>query len=140
MRVQMIRKRDLYSGLADFRFALRRFLAASEAISRRGGVTPQQYQAMLAIAVRDDAMSVKDLAEQLLLTHHGAVQLIDRMAKAGLVQRRPSVTDRRSVNLALTDKGVALFDTLAAQHFEEMLKREPQLSESLRRLRQVPRA
>ncbi len=39
--------REHYEGLAGFRLALRRFLAASEAISRRGGITQQQYQAML---------------------------------------------------------------------------------------------
>ncbi len=130
--------RELYRGLAGFRFALRQFLAASEVISRRRGITPQQYQAMLSIAAWDgDTMSVKDLSEQLLLTHHAAVQLIDRTAKAGLVQRTHSTVDRRSVNLTLTGKGEALLETLAAEHLEQMLQREPQLSQSLSRLRQV---
>ena len=127
-------------GLAGFRFALRQFLAASEVISRRSGVTPQQYQAMLSIAARDGApMNMKELSEQLLLTHHAAVQLVDRMAKAGLVERRPSTTDRRSVHVALTGEGGRLLETLAAQHLEQMLQREPQLSDSLRKLRQVRR-
>lgn len=66
-------------GLAGFHLTLRRFLNASEQISRAAGVTPQQYQAMLAIKTKPDGpMSVKDLAEQLLLTHHAAVQLVDR--------------------------------------------------------------
>ena len=43
---------------------MRRFLAASEAISRAAGVTQQQYQAMLAIgAWSDGAMTITDLAE-----------------------------------------------------------------------------
>jgi len=130
--------REQYKGLAGFRFALRQFLAASEVISRRAGVTPQQYQAMLAVAAWDGgSMNVKDLADQLLLTHHAAVQLIDRMAKAGLVERSPSTLDRRSVNLSLTRKGRTLFNRLAAEHLEQMLQREPLLTESLRRLRQV---
>ena len=127
-------------GLAGFRFALRQFLAASEVISRRSGVTPQQYQAMLSIAARDgEPMNMKELSEQLLLTHHAAVQLVDRMAKAGLVERRPSTTDRRSVHVALTSEGGRRLETLAAQHLEQMLQREPQLSDSLRKLRQVRR-
>jgi hypothetical protein len=36
-------------GLAGFRRGLRRFLAASEKISREAGVTSQQYQMLLAI-------------------------------------------------------------------------------------------
>ncbi|HEX4196506.1 MAG TPA: MarR family transcriptional regulator [Caulobacteraceae bacterium] len=118
--------------------ALRRFLAASEAISRRGGVTQQQYQVMLAIKTwPSEAMTMKDLAEQLLLTHHAAVQQVDRLAKAGLVERTPSTTDRRSVLVALTPSGVALVDTLAGQHLEEMLRHEPLLAKSLRQLRKM---
>ena len=132
--------REQYLGLAGFRFALRQFLAASEVISRQGGVTPQQYQAMVAIgAWRPEAMTMKDLSGQLLLTHHAAVQLIDRMVRAGLVERAPSAIDRRSVNLALTAKGDGVLETLAAKHLDQMLAREPQLSESLRRLRRVRR-
>jgi DNA-binding MarR family transcriptional regulator len=124
--------------LAGFRFALRRFLAASEAISKAGGVTPQQYQAMLAIrAWPDGRMSIKDLAEQLLLTHHAAVQLVDRLAKAGLAQRAPSPTDRRSVSLSLTEAGVDQVEALAAQHLDAMLGQEPLLSRSLQTLRSI---
>lgn len=124
--------------LASFRHALRRFLAASERISRDGGVTQHQYQAMLAIAARLDArMSMKELSEELLLTHHAAVQLMDRLAKLGLAQRSPSSVDRRSVELSLTENGTALVNKLASQHLAEMLLREPALSASLRQLRQL---
>ncbi|HZC16161.1 MAG TPA: MarR family transcriptional regulator [Caulobacteraceae bacterium] len=127
-----------YQGLAGFRLALRRFLAASEAISKRAGVTQQQYQAMLAVRTwPSEAMTMKDLSEQLLMTHHAAVQLVDRLAKAGLVERSPSPTDRRSVLLALTPNGLALVDRLAAQHLEEMLRQEPLLARSLRQLRRM---
>jgi len=130
--------RDHYEGLAGFRFALRRFLAASEAISQRAGVTQQQYQAMLAIRTwPSPAMTMKDLSEQLLLTHHAAVQQVNRLAKAGLVERSPSRTDRRSVILTLSAAGAALIDTLGAQHLDEMLRQEPLLARSLRQLRRM---
>ncbi|THD61308.1 MarR family transcriptional regulator [Phenylobacterium sp.] len=127
---------DRFQALAGFRHALRRFLAASEAISKAAGVTQQQYQAMLAISAwPGGSMSIKDLAEELLLTHHAAVQLVDRLAKADLAQRSPSTVDRRSVELALTPGGQALLERLATLHLEEMLKRKPALTASLRRLR-----
>jgi len=128
----MILDPEQYEGLAGFRYALRRFLAASEAISRRAGVTQQQYQAMLALRTGPSgAMTVKALSEQLLLTHHAAVQQVNRLAKAGLVERAPSPTDRRSVLLNLTATGVGLIDRLAAEHLEEMLRQEPLLAKSL---------
>jgi DNA-binding MarR family transcriptional regulator len=127
-----------YQALAGFRLAMRRFLAAAEGISKSAGLTQQQYQALLAIKTwPSDTMTMGDLAEQLLLTHHAAVQLVDRMARAGVVARSPSSTDRRSVILRLTPAGEALMEQLAALHLHEVLRQEPQLSRSLRRLRQL---
>lgn len=125
-------------GLAGFRYALRRFIAASEAISHDGGITQQQYQAMLAIKARAaETMPIKELAEQLLLTHHAAVQLTDRLEAAGLARRAPSPEDRRSVLVDLTERGEALLDELAAKHLEEMQRQEPLLSASLGRLKRM---
>ena len=127
-----------YLGLAGFRHALRQFVAASEAINRSAGTTQQQYQAMLSIKTWPyEAMSMRDLAEQLLLTHHAAVQLVDRLAKSGLAERVSSSEDRRSVQLSLTLKGKTLLDELAAKHLEEMLRQEPALTSSLRRLKKM---
>lgn len=125
-------------GLAGFRYALRRFLAASETISRQAGVTPQQYQALLAVKVwPGNAMAIKELAEQLLLTHQAAVQMVDRLARAGLAEREPSREDRRSVLIRLTPRGETMLDELAARHLEEMLRQEPLLTELLKRLRKL---
>ncbi|HEY5409901.1 MAG TPA: MarR family transcriptional regulator [Caulobacteraceae bacterium] len=132
---------EWYGALAGFRSALRRFLAGSESLSREAGVTPPQYQAMLAIKTRPGAtMAMKELAEQLLLTHHAAVQMVDRLAKAGLASREASTADRRLVLLKLTPKGEALLDELAARHLEVMLRQEPALSASLKDLRKLAKA
>src|ERR1700743_1545363 len=119
---------DRYQGLAGFRYALRRFLAASETISHAAGITQQQYQTMLAIRTREhEAMPIKALAEQLLITHHAAVQLVDRLESGGLGRRGPAPPDRRRVLVAVTEKGSSLLDTLAEQHLEEILRQEPLL-------------
>ena len=135
---KMGRETEWYGALAGFRSALRRFLAASEVISREAGVTPQQYQAMLAIRTKPGAtMAMKELAEQLLLTHHAAVQMVDRLAKAGLASREASTSDRRLVLLKLTPKGEALLDQLAARHLEVILRQEPPLTAALKDLRRL---
>jgi len=129
---------DHYLGLAGFRHALRQFFAASEALTRAAGATQQQYQAMLAIRTWPyQSMSMRDLADELLLTHHAAVQLVNRLSKAGLAQRHASSEDRRSVLLTLTPKGDALLDDLAAKHLEELLRQEPALTASLRRIKRM---
>jgi DNA-binding MarR family transcriptional regulator len=131
---------SLYQGLAGFRYALRRFLAFSEAATSAAGVTSQQYQALLVIKTDiGGAVMVKDLADQLLLQHHGAVQLVNRLVRAGLVKRRHSPTDGRSVLVALTAKGERFLEQLATAHIKELLKQEPLLAESLSQLRSMAR-
>ena len=134
----MALQQEQYEGLAAFRAMLRRFLLFSEAAAREAGVKPQQYQAMLAIkAWPGQSMPIKDLADQLHLRHNGAVQLADRLAKAGYAARSPSPSDGRSVLLRLTDEGEALLADLAARHLDELLRCEPLLAESVGRLRRL---
>jgi DNA-binding MarR family transcriptional regulator len=125
-------------GLAEFRYALRHFGAASERINREGGITQQQYQALLALKVQIEAEpSIRTLAGELLLTHHATVQLVDRLAKAGLIARMPSREDRRVVGLTLTAEGESLLANLAALHLQEVLRQEPLMSRALLRLKKV---
>jgi DNA-binding MarR family transcriptional regulator len=130
----------IYVGLAGFRYALRQFSAFSEAVTSAEGVTPQQYQALLVIRTYPpDGIVIRELADQMLLKHHGAVQLIDRLAHAGLIERNPSPTDGRSVLVTITEKGEAVLERLAAEHFRELLRQEHLLAGSLRHLRQLER-
>ena len=124
-----------YEGLARFRHVLRQFLAFSEVATREEGITPQQYQAMLVIKTHPDStVMIGDLAAEMLLQHHGAVQLIDRLVRAGLVERHRSDADHRVVLASLTEDGAQRLERLAANHSRELLKYEPLLAESLRRL------
>jgi DNA-binding MarR family transcriptional regulator len=132
---------SVYEDLAAFRLALRRFLAFSEAATGAAGVTAQQYQALLVVKTHPaGAIMIREFADQMLLQPHGAVQMVDRLVAGGLVQRSHSPTDGRSVLVSLTAKGATLLEHLASQHAEELLKQEPLLAESLKRLRQIGRA
>ena len=113
-----------YSTLAGFRYALRRFFAFSEDVAVSVGLTPQQYQAMLAIKAHPvpDAMTVGDLANQLFIRHHSAVGLVDRLEARGFVVRATNERDRRVVMLRLTARGDSLLKSLAATHRAELLR------------------
>ncbi|MDR3511548.1 MAG: MarR family transcriptional regulator [Caulobacteraceae bacterium] len=129
---------DQFEGLAGFRLALRRFLAFSEVATLAAGVTSQQYQAMLVIKTHPEGrIPIKDLADQLLIKHNGAVQLVDRLVSAGMAVRLSAPSDRRSVLVALTSGGEAMLAELAAAQVPELLKHETLLADSLRRLRRI---
>lgn len=110
-----------FERIAAFRYSLRCFLRHSEKAIRKQGVTPQQYQLLLAIKgfPKRDFASVGELAEQLQRNHHSVVELINRTEKLGLVRRRPGVVDRRQVFVELTPRGERILERLVQEHRTE---------------------
>lgn len=116
-----------YSLLARFRQALRQFFAFSEAAAKRAGVTVQQHQAVLSIKAFDGQATVGDLARDLMIRHHSAVGLVDRLVRAGLIIRHPDRADRRRVTLALTAKGEAVLLAVSGANRQELRRLAPVL-------------
>ena len=115
-----------FEALARFRFGIRRYLRSSEETVRRHGITPQQYQLMLALKGfpgRDWAV-VRELADRLQLRHHSVVELVDRAQVEGLVQRDADPDDARAVRVGLTDRGELLLGRLSALHRDELGRME----------------
>ena len=116
-----------YRRLAEFRYLVRGFLAFSEAAAGQAGLTPQQHQALLAIKGFGGAPTIGDLAEQLVIKHHSAVGLVDRLVKAGYLKRAQDRSDRRRVTLALTASGEKLLADLSSTHRDELRMLTPSL-------------
>src|SRR5882757_3673557 len=95
-----------YRALADWRKSLREFLAFSENVAESGGLTAHQYQAILAIKARTQVggFSIGELARELLVKPHTAVELVHRLESGGFVTRATDPGDRRRTVLQLTDK------------------------------------
>jgi len=111
-----------FEALARFRFGIRQYLRFSEETVRRHGVTPQQYQLMLALKGfpgRDWAV-VRELAERLQLRHHSVVELIDRAQAQGLVERTADPDDARAVRIVLTGEGERVLGRLSALHRDQL--------------------
>ena len=119
-----------YEALAAFRYSLRQFLHFSEDAAASAGLTPRQYQALLAIKgfPGRDAATIGELAEQLQIAHHSAVGLVDRLGLHKLVIREPSAQDRRQVYVCLTARGMEVLDKLANSHKEELRRLGPRLN------------
>ena len=124
-----------YEALAEFRYALRKFLGFSETAAAEHGVTPQQYQALLAIEgfPGRNWVTVGELAEQMRTAHHSAVGLVDRMETMRLVKRTASQEDRRHVRVTLTAKGLKLLEKLYRVHRDELRSTGPHLAALLQK-------
>jgi DNA-binding MarR family transcriptional regulator len=125
--------------LAEFRHALRLFLAASSAAVRVAGLTPQQHQTLLAIKSRGGrGMSVGELAEQMLLRPHSAGELVERLCRTGLAGRAPDPKDGRRVIVRLTGKADTILDRLTVTHVAELNRVRPALARLLEQLPPAP--
>ncbi|WP_249159617.1 MarR family winged helix-turn-helix transcriptional regulator [Bradyrhizobium tropiciagri] len=122
-----------YEALARFRYQLRTFLAFSEEAAKQAGLTPQQHQALLGIKgfVQPGPATVGDIARFLLIRHHSAVELVNRMVKLGLIGRVADPEDARRVQLKLTAKGEQKLQALSKKNIEELRRAA---SPALRRL------
>lgn len=111
-----------FEALARFRFGIRRYLRFSEETVRRHGVTPQQYQLLLALKgfPGRDWATVGEVAERLQLRHHSVVELVDRAQGQGLVRRAPHPDDARAVQVLLTGLGEETLGRLSALHRDEL--------------------
>ncbi|MDD5329788.1 MAG: MarR family transcriptional regulator [Sulfuricella sp.] len=123
MNKDAINKRELAT-LSHFRYQLRRFLRFSEEVTRQHGVTHLQYLLLLHIKGyyrNREWATIGELAELLQSHHHGAVSLVSRCEKLGLVFRKKSAVDRREVEVHLTPAGEKMVDELARQHRDELM-------------------
>jgi DNA-binding MarR family transcriptional regulator len=78
------------------------------------GLTAQQYNALrLLKGARPDRLSTLGLAGRLVSRAPDITRLVDRLVERGLVQRDRLEANRRVVELAITDAGVALLAQMA---------------------------
>jgi DNA-binding MarR family transcriptional regulator len=78
-------------------------------MAAKGGLTAAQSGVLFFLAKRDGAL-IGEAAEALDAAPSAMTGLIDRMERAGLVERRPDPQDRRAQRIHMTDKGLAARD------------------------------
>lgn len=130
-RRRALREAD-YTRLLAVRTGLRRFERWSAEQAAGQGLTASQHQLLLAVRGHTDPAgpTISQTADYLLIRHHSAVELADRCAKAGLVERVRDSADHRSVRLQLSTEGARILEALTSNHLEEIARLTP-LFESL---------
>lgn len=121
---------------AEFRYWLRRFVAATERHSRAVGLGASQYLLLLAIRGLPEGMrpNVSTVADRLMVESHSVVELVDRCVQGGLLERFRDGADQRMVFLRLTEMGNEVVERIAMQNREELAQALPMLLEFLKGL------
>lgn len=67
-------------------------------------------------------LSPKQLSATLMLTSGGLTGRLDKLERAGLVQRLPDPNDRRGLRIRLTDEGMRVADESVTVEIEELAR------------------
>jgi DNA-binding MarR family transcriptional regulator len=125
-----------FETLAAFRYQMRKFLRFSKDLLSSEDLTPDQYQALLAVRASAGArkLSIRDLAEQLQVRHHSTVGIVDQLVLRGAVVREVAPDDRRKILLTLTEKGEEMVQRLAPPHHQALGRLCPEMINTLQRI------
>ena len=95
------------------------------AVKERFGLTPAEFEVIVTLRTIPSpyAMTPTELRQSMLITPGGLTKVMNNLADRGLVERRPSVADRRSWLLQLTDSGISLAE-IALPHALDVYARQ----------------
>jgi DNA-binding MarR family transcriptional regulator len=104
-----------WRGMLRLHAGLTRRLDA-ELISEHG-LPLTSYEVLLFLADSPDGrMRMSELADSVLLSRSGLTRLVDRLERAGLLERVPCDEDARGWFATITDSGRELFDRARVTH------------------------
>jgi DNA-binding MarR family transcriptional regulator len=95
--------------------------------------------------LHEDNMTISDLARMAIVPKPQMTHLIDQLVKLDVVERRPDPTDRRVINISMTEYGHALHEDMKRK-VREAVKKElsgltsqelSDMSEALETLRRI---
>lgn len=93
------------------------------------GVSPQQYNVLRILkGQHPEAISVNNIVERMLDKNSNASRLVDKLNTKGLIKRETCEHDRRQVDIAITEKGIALLNAMEATSIEIDAKIKSNLS------------
>ncbi len=81
---------------------------------RQYGLTVPDFDVLATMRRQagDQAINVRELQRSLMLSSGGTTKRLDRLEKAGHIERLPDPNDRRGVLIRLTPEGLALIDDI----------------------------
>ena len=85
------------------------FLKCEDGVVGEFGLTTEQYRVLIAMKCLDDPVRPTDVGRWVDHKVNTVSMIVDRMVKAGLIERIRDLPDRREVRLVITPKGEHAF-------------------------------
>jgi DNA-binding MarR family transcriptional regulator len=94
--------------------------ARLEAVYRAHGLEPGWHDVLVTLRRSGPPYRLRasDFVRTLMITSSGATKRLDRLERAGLIERSPDPLDRRGTLIRLTEAGRALIDGVTEPHLD----------------------
>lgn len=102
------------SAIERFRIDLRLFERAIDKLNKSNcclGINVPQCHTIMEIGL-NQSLTVKELASKMMLDKSTVSRQVDNLVKAGLISRKIPESDRRTVQITLSDKGAEIYGTM----------------------------
>ena len=89
------------------------------------GVSPQQYNVLRILkGQHPNAITVNQIAERMLDKNSNASRLVDKLVLKDLIKRETCKSDRRQMDVAITDKGLKLLTNMDKniEHIDKLIE------------------
>lgn len=111
-----------WRGLLQVHAALTKALDAD--LEAQHGLPLTSYEVLLHLDHADaQRIRMSDLAAKVILSRSGLTRLVDRLERAGLVEREPCPSDQRGFNALITHEGREVFDAARQTHLSGVRER-----------------
>ena len=90
--------------------------AVRQSLHQHHATTLPRFDVLAQLYRTSAPMSMGELSRRLMVTNANITGLISRLAREGLVDRKPSSQDRRRQMVELTAQGRRLFEAMAEDH------------------------
>ncbi len=105
-------KNDQQRALVNLLFTSRHVQASLEKDHKKHGVTMKQYNILRILKGAGKPISTQLIRERMIDRMSDISRIVDRMVVKGVVTKCVNTKDKRLVDVALSDKGAELLDTI----------------------------
>lgn len=81
-------------------------------------ITPQQYNILRILRGSPQPLSTLQIRERMLDKMSDTSRIVDRLLLKSLVEKQPCKTDKRLVDITITEKGIAVLNRLDVRNHE----------------------
>jgi DNA-binding MarR family transcriptional regulator len=83
---------------------------------KKHGITPEQYNVLRILrGSHPSKIMLAEITGRMIDKNSNATRLVEKLRQKGLVKREPCESNRRQVDISITDKGITLMKSVDAE-------------------------